>query len=34
MEYGDLLAKFFGIEEKGKEALQAVDNYYTWDMLD
>jgi hypothetical protein len=32
MEYGDLLAMFFGSEEKGKEVLQAVDNY-TWDML-
>jgi hypothetical protein len=27
MEYGDLLATFFGSEEKGKEVLQAVDNY-------
>jgi hypothetical protein len=33
MEYEDLLARFFGDEEKGKEILQAVDNY-TCDMLD
>jgi hypothetical protein len=33
MEYGDLLAVFFGSEEKGKEVLQTVDNY-TWDLLD
>ncbi len=33
MEYGDLLAMFFGSEEKGKEVLQTVDNY-TWEMLD
>jgi hypothetical protein len=33
VEYGDLLPNFFGCEEKGKEVLEAVDNY-TWDMLD
>ncbi len=33
MEYADLLATFFGDEEKGKEIMQAV-NDYTWDMLD
>ncbi len=33
MEYGDLLAMFFGSEVKGKNVLQAVDNY-TWNMLD
>ncbi len=33
MENGDLLTNFFGCEEKGKEVLEAVDNY-TWDMLD
>jgi hypothetical protein len=32
MEYEDLLATFFGDEEKGKEVLKAVDDY-TWDML-
>ena len=32
MEYGDLLTNFFGCEEKGKEVLEAVDNY-TWDLL-
>jgi hypothetical protein len=33
MEYVDLLSNFFGCEEKGKDLLEAVDNY-TWDMLD
>ncbi len=33
MEYGDLLIIFFGCEEKGKEVLEAVDDYI-WDMLD
>ena len=34
MEYGDLLANFFGFEEKeGKEVLEAVDDY-SWDVLD
>ncbi len=33
MEYGDLLTNFFGHEEKGKEVLEAVDDYI-WDMLD
>ncbi len=33
MEYGDLLTNFFGCEEKGKDVLEAVDNYI-WDMLD
>jgi hypothetical protein len=33
MEYGDLLTSFFGCEEKGKEVLEAVDDY-TCDMLD
>jgi hypothetical protein len=33
MEYGDLLTTFFGCEEKGKEVLEAV-NDYTWDMLE
>jgi hypothetical protein len=33
MEYGGLLALFFGSEENGEEMLQVVDNY-TWDMLD
>ncbi len=32
MEYGDLLTNFFGREEKGKEVLEAVDDYI-WDML-
>jgi hypothetical protein len=32
MEYGDLFTNFFGCDEKGKEVLEAVDNY-TWDML-
>ncbi len=27
IEYGDLLTNFFGCEEKGKEVLEAVDNY-------
>ncbi len=27
MEYRDLLTNFFGREEKGKEVLEAVDNY-------
>jgi hypothetical protein len=33
MEYGDLLTNFFGCEEKGKEVLEAVDDYI-WGMLD
>ena len=33
LEYGDLLTNFFGCEEKGKEVLEAVDDYI-WDMLD
>jgi hypothetical protein len=33
MEYGDLLTNFFGREEKGKEVLEAVDDYI-WDILD
>ena len=33
MEYGDLLTNFFGSEEKGKDVLEAVDDY-TWEMLD
>jgi hypothetical protein len=32
MECGDLLSNFIRCEEKGKEVLEAVDNY-TWDML-
>ena len=30
MEYGDLLANFFGCEAKGKEVFEAVGDY-TWD---
>jgi hypothetical protein len=33
MEYRGLLAAFFQSEEKGKEVLQAVENYI-WNMLD
>ena len=33
MEYGDLLTNIFGCEEKGKEVLDAVDDYI-WDVLD
>ena len=33
MEYGDLFTNFFGREKKGKEVLEAVDNYI-WDMSD
>ncbi len=33
MEYGDLLTNIFGCEEKGKEVLEAVDDYI-WDVLD
>ncbi len=32
MEYGDPLTNFFECEEKGKEVLEAVDDYI-WDML-
>ena len=32
-EYGDLLINFFRGEEKGKEVLEAVDDY-SWKMLD
>ena len=33
MEYEDLLTNFVGCEEKGKEVLEAADDY-SWDMLD
>jgi hypothetical protein len=33
MEYGGLLTNIFGCEEKGKEVLEAVDDYI-WDVLD
>jgi hypothetical protein len=33
MEYGDLLTNFFGCDKKGKDVLDAVDNY-SWEMLD
>ena len=33
MEYGDLLTNFVECEEKGKEVLEAADDY-SWDMLD
>jgi hypothetical protein len=33
MEYGDLLTNFVGCEGKGKEVLEAVDDY-TREMLD
>jgi hypothetical protein len=33
MEDGDLLTNIFGCEEKGKEVLEAVDDYI-WDVLD
>jgi hypothetical protein len=33
MEYGDLLTNNFECEEKGKEVLEAVDDYI-WDVLD
>jgi hypothetical protein len=33
MEYGDLLTNFFECDEKGKDILEAVDDY-SWEMLD
>jgi hypothetical protein len=33
MQYEDLLTNFFGSEEKGKDILEAVDDY-TWETLE